>query len=128
MRIEKRILAPPRVRHPPRDGFSWLDRRFVREYAPTLTREAQLLYFFLAAVADKDGLSYYKDETLCARLELEPPALTQARETLIQRDLIVWHPPLTQVLSLPEPPPPCPEPVPLGAILRRLTEGATSCK
>jgi hypothetical protein len=128
MRIEKRILAPQRVRHPPRDGFSWLDRRFVRDYAPSLSREAQLLYYFLAAVADKNGLSYYKDETLCQRLDLDLPVLSQARDALLHRDLIAWQPPLTQVLSMPIPPPPCPEPVSMGTILRRLSEGAAPCK
>ena len=128
MWIEKRILVPQRVRRPPKAGFSWIDRRFVREFAPALSREAVLLYFFLAAVADKHGLSYYKDETLARRLELGLAALAQAREALIHRDLLAWQPPLVQVLSLPAPPPPCPEPVPLGVILRRLPEGGAPCK
>lgn len=59
--IKKRLLVVDRVRHPPREGFSWVDRRFLREYAERLTGDAILLYFFLTAVSDKDGLSFYSD-------------------------------------------------------------------
>ena len=59
--IEKRILVPDRVRRPPREGFSWIDRRFLREYAARLSGDAILLYFFLAAVSDQHGLSFYSD-------------------------------------------------------------------
>ena len=47
------ILVPARLRRPPKTGWSWVDRRFVREHAERLSREAMLLYFFLAAVADR---------------------------------------------------------------------------
>ncbi|MGV2334436.1 MAG UNVERIFIED_CONTAM: hypothetical protein LVR18_10095 [Planctomycetaceae bacterium] len=45
-KIQKRLLLPNRVRHPPEDGFSWVDRRFLQDYAPRLSRDAVLLYFF----------------------------------------------------------------------------------
>ena len=35
-----------------------------------LSREAVLLYFFLAAVADKHGLSFYADGTLATLLRM----------------------------------------------------------
>lgn len=124
----KRILVVGRVRRPPKDGFSWIDRRFVREFAPGLSQEAVLLYFFLTAVADKEGLSYYKDETLCQRLDLDQAVLTRVREDLIQHDLIAWQAPLCQVLSLPERRPPCPEPVSLGALFQQLAAGGGACK
>jgi hypothetical protein len=53
----KPILVAARLRRPPATGWSWVDRRFVREHMADLSREAVLLYFFLAAVADKHGLS-----------------------------------------------------------------------
>jgi hypothetical protein len=99
--IQKRILVPERLRRPPRSGWSWIDRRFVREHAERLSREAMLLYFFLAAVADRHGLSFYGDGALASLLRLTPPALAQARDELIEHDLIAYEPPLTQVLSLP---------------------------
>jgi hypothetical protein len=98
--IDKRILVPARLRRPPATGWSWLDRLFVREHMAHLSREAVLLYFFLAAVADKHGLSFYADGTLATLLRMTLPALMQARDELLDRDLIVHEGRLTQVLSL----------------------------
>ena len=64
--IHKQILVPDRVRRPPTDGWSWIDRRFLREHASRLSHEAIVLYFFLAAVSDKDGLSFYGDASIAA--------------------------------------------------------------
>ena len=58
---QKRILVPARLQRPPATGWSWVDRRFVREHLAYLSREAVLLYFFLAAVADRNGVSFYGD-------------------------------------------------------------------
>jgi hypothetical protein len=80
-----------------------LDRRFLREHGDYLSREAVLLYLFLAAVADRHGLSFYSDHTLTSRLRLSQPILEQAREELLERDLIAQQLPLVQVLSLPSP-------------------------
>ena len=98
--IPKRILVPARLRHPPDTGWSWVDRRFVREHMAYLSREAVLLYFFLSAVADKHGLSFYGDGTLATLLRITPPALVQARDELLARDLIAHEVRFTQVLSL----------------------------
>ena len=100
--IEKHLLVPKRLRRPPASGWSWLDRRFLREHGDHLSRDAILLYLFLAAVADRHGLSFYSDNTLASRLRLSVSALAQAREELLERDLIAHQLPLVQVLSLPE--------------------------
>lgn len=99
--IPKRILVPQRLRRPPATGWSWIDRRFVTEHAERLSREAVLLYFFLSAVADRQGLSFYGDGTLATLLRITPPVLAAARDELLARDLIAYDRPLTQVLSLP---------------------------
>ena len=99
--IQKRVLVPQRLRRPPATGWSWLDRRFLREHGDYLSREALLLYFFLAAVADRHGLSFYSDHTLSSRLQLSGQALERARQELLERDLIAHQLPLVQVLSLP---------------------------
>ena len=99
--IEKRILIANRVRRPPREGFSWIDRRFLREFASKLTGDAILLYFFLSAVSDKDGLSYYSDTSIAVRLRMREEHVVAAREDLLTHDLVAHQPPLTQVLSLP---------------------------
>jgi hypothetical protein len=99
--ITKRILVPDRLRRPPATGWSWTDGRFVREHMDHLSREAVLLYFFLSAVADVNGLSFYGDGTVSARLRMPLASLFQARDELLDYDLIAYEPPLTQVLSLP---------------------------
>ena len=101
--IQKRILVPERLRRPPATGWSWVDRRFLREHGDYLSREAILLYLFLAAVADRHGLSFYSDSALTSRLRLEQPFLERARQELLERDLIAHQLPLVQVLSLPSP-------------------------
>ncbi len=101
--ISKRILVPERLRRLPATGWSWVDRRFLREHGDYLSREALLLYFFLAAVADRHGLSFYSDHTLTSRLQLSQPVLERARQELLERDLIAHQLPLVQVLSLPAP-------------------------
>lgn len=101
MAIQKRVLVTDRVRQPPADGFSWIDRRFLREFASRLSGDAVFLYLFLTAVSDKHGVSFYADTTLALRLRVSETAIHHAREQLITHDLVAYHPPLTQVLSLP---------------------------
>jgi hypothetical protein len=125
--IRKHILVPQRLRRPPATGWSWLDRRFLREHGDYLSREAMLLYLFLAAVADRHGLSFYSDTTLAGRLRLSQPVLAQAREELLDRDLIAHELPLVQVLSLPTPgvsrrPEPGQGLIVLGDLFRQLAE------
>ena len=100
----KPILVPARQRRPPATGWSWVDRRFVREHMASLSRDAVLLYFFLSAAADQHGLSFYGEGTLAALLRLPVPVLIAAREELLDRDLIAHEGRFTQVLSLPPPP------------------------
>ena len=125
--IPKRILVPQRLRRPPATGWSWVDRRFLREHGDYLSREALLLYWFLAAVADQHGLSFYSDHTLTSRLRLARSVLEQAREELLDRDLIAYQLPLVQVLSLPAPgvrrrPEPGQGLIRLGDLFRQITD------
>jgi hypothetical protein len=94
------ILVPARLRRPPATGWSWVDRRFVRQHMDHLSRDAVLLYFFLAAVADRHGVSFYGDGTLATLLRMPLPALIEARDELLTRDLIAHEARFTQVLSL----------------------------
>jgi hypothetical protein len=98
--IHKHLLVPDRARRPPREGFSWVDRRFLRDYAARLSGDAILLYFFFAAVSDKDGLSFYSDASLAVRLRMREAHIANARDELLTHDLIAFQPPLTQVLAL----------------------------
>jgi hypothetical protein len=129
--IQKRVLVPQRLRRPPATGWSWLDRRFLREHGDYLSREALLLYFFLAAVADRHGLSFFSDHALTSRLRLSREVLQQARQELLDRDLIAQQSPLVQVLSLPAPgvsrrPEPGQGLMLLGELLRQATAAPAS--
>jgi hypothetical protein len=131
--IQKHILVAERLRRPPATGWSWVDRRFLRENGDHLSREAMLLYFFLAAVADRHGLSFYSDHTLTSRLRLSPQVLEKARQELLDRDLIAYQLPLVQVLSLPTPgvsrrPEPGQGLVLLGDVFRQVAAAATPDK
>jgi len=124
--IKKRPLRPDRIRRPPLSGWSWIDRRFVREKAARLDRDAVLLYFFLAAVSDKDGLSYWGDEGMAAHIRMSASAIAHAREELERQDLIAYDPPLYQVLSIQDAAPARREAGSnsLGEIFRRMAEGS----
>ena len=67
---------------PPTTGWSWVDRRLLREPGDQRSREAVLLYMVLAAVADRPGLSFYSDPTLTSRWHLSQPVPDKAREEL----------------------------------------------
>jgi hypothetical protein len=99
--IQKHLLVPDRVRRPPAEGFSWVDRRFLREFASRLSGDAVFLYLFLAAVSDRQGLSFYGDTTVAVRLRMREEAVAAARDELVTHDLVAFQAPLTQVLSLP---------------------------
>jgi hypothetical protein len=73
----------------------------LREFASKLSGDAILLYFFLSAVSDKDGLSFYSDSSIAVRLRMREEHVVTAREDLLTHDLVAYQPPLTQVLSLP---------------------------
>lgn len=102
--IRKRVLVVERLRRPPSTGWSWTDRRFVRDHASLLSRDAMFLYFFLAAVCDGQGVSFYGDAAAAALLRMPLENLVRARDELLTHDLIAWEPPLTQVLTLPSRP------------------------
>lgn len=97
----KQILVPDRVRRLPTNDWSWIDRRFLREFSAKLSGDAVFLYFFLTAVADKNGLSYYSDTALALRLRTTERVIIKAREDLLEFDLIAYRTPIAQVLSLP---------------------------
>ena len=50
--------------------------------------EAWALYLFLVTVGDAQGLSYYSDASLTARVPLDRPELRHARSALIDAGLI----------------------------------------
>ena len=97
----KRVLHPERLRKI-EGSFSWIDHRFITGgFLRDLSTLEILLYLFLVAVSDRNGLSFYHDDRMASLLKIDLPALGQAREGLLLRSLLAYEPPLYQVLSLP---------------------------
>jgi len=100
----KRVLDPERVRKI-EGSFSWIDHRFITGgFLKDLSTLEILLYLFLVAVSDRNGLSFYYDDRIASLLKIDLAALGQAREGLVLRSLVAYEPPLYQVLSLPSRP------------------------
>lgn len=120
--VEKRVLDPARVRRL-RDGFSWIDRRFVRDgLIDRLSRDEILLYLFLVSVADANGLSFYGDRRVSVTLHIPLPELDGVRMRLVERGLLAYEAPLYQVLELPgSTPTRVGETTRLGVLLREIT-------
>jgi hypothetical protein len=100
--VSKSLIIPElrRVLRPP---FAWIDRHFLfNGFFAELTRQENLLYFFLVLVADRDGLSFYSYDKICQLLKLDVDDYIQARNGLIQRQLIAYDGRQFQVLTLPE--------------------------
>lgn len=102
MAVKKKPIDHERIRSVPAEGFSWIDRRFIRGgFIEPLAPQAILLYFFLVAVSDARGLSFYADPTILKLLKLDAQELSQARARLVSAELILYEYPLYQVLPLP---------------------------
>ena len=99
--MRKKILDKNRIRSIS-GSFAFIPHRFLNDgYVKKLQAEELLLYLFLVLVCDAYGLSFYSDRSICRLLKCSLPVLRSSRELLIDLDLIVYEPPLYQVLALP---------------------------
>lgn len=100
--IRKKILNTDRVRRID-GGFSFIPHRFVSDgILSSLDQAPLLLYLFLSVVGDQNGLSFYHYDSICSLLQLTADQYVDARDELIEKDLIAFDGTLFQVLSLPE--------------------------
>lgn len=98
----KKILVPERVRKIG-GSFAFIEHRFVRDgFFAGLDHLELLLYFFLVLVSDRCGLSYYSFDKICSLLGVDIDAYIEARNALIDKDLIAFDGAIFQVLSLPD--------------------------
>ena len=87
------------------NSFSWIDHRTITGgFLDNLDMVEILLYFFLVAVCDRHGVSFYHDDRICRLLKIDLSCLGKAREGLIQRSLIAYRFPVYQVVALPPKP------------------------
>ena len=99
-------LQPNRVRRIG-PGFAFIPNRFLHEgFFASLDHIELSLYFFLVLAGDRNGVCFYSYDRICTTLEITLDDYVQARNALIDRDLIAFDGSCFQVLSLP------PSPVP----------------
>ena len=102
--IEKRILCHERVRRI-RTGFAFIEHRFLQDgFLSSLGHHELALYIFLVLAADRYGISFYGYDRMCSILRLSVEEYLEARNLLIEKDLIAFDGTLFQVLCLPEKP------------------------
>ena len=99
--IRKKVLNTERVRRI-NGGFSFIPHRFVTDgFVSSLNRQQLLLYLFFVLVSDRYGLSFYSYDSICSLLQMRIDEYIQARDNLVQKDLIAFDGTLFQVLELP---------------------------
>jgi hypothetical protein len=104
MAYEKDIIDRRRIRKIT-GSFSWIDHHLITGgFLDELSTISIALYFFLMAVSDRHGVSFYRDDRICRILKIGLDSLGKARSDLIARSLIAYRYPLYQVLALPEKP------------------------
>jgi hypothetical protein len=99
--------APIRADRVPRieGSFAAIPHRFLRDgFWASLEAHELLLYFLLALVADRQGMSFYRDERLAGILRFVLDDFLSARAGLLRKDLIAHDGSRHQVLSLPTSP------------------------
>lgn len=100
--ITKEPLKDHRIRKI-NGSFAWISHRFLRQgYWSSLNRQELVLYLFLVMVADRQGMSYYGYDKICSLTAISMDEYIQARDGLIDKDLIAFDGRLFQVLSLPQ--------------------------
>jgi hypothetical protein len=107
-------LVPERVRRIAGQGFGFIPHRFLRDgFLSSLERDELALYLFLVLVANRDGVSFYGYDAICELLRMPAECYLEARNRLIDQDLIAFDGTRFQVLSLPDKPHPSPPRCPL---------------
>ena len=102
--FKKRILNPDRIRRIA-DGFSFIPHRFLTDgFLASLSQREILLYFFLVLASDRHGLSYYSYDKIYTLLQMGLDEYVDARNALIDKDLIEFDGTVFQVLDLPDSP------------------------
>lgn len=100
-------LRPDRVRRIGGESFTFVPHRFLREgFFASLTLEERSLYLFLLLAGDREGQSFYGYDRICSTLEVPLEVYLEARNGLMDKDLIAFDGRRFQVLSLPTRPRP----------------------
>ena len=100
--MNKFIIESERVRKI-NGSFAFIEHRFLRDgFFESITHNELLLYFFLVLVSNRKGISWYGYDKICEILQWMPQEYIEARNGLIDKDLIAFSGCVFQVLELPE--------------------------
>ena len=111
-RIHRAPLVAERVRSIGNQGFAFVPNRFLLDgFFAALEPDELRLYLLLVLAADRRGISFYCYDTLCCLLQLPLERYVQARNGLVDKDLIAFDGVRFQVLELPAEPPCAPPPL-----------------
>ncbi|MBU0767664.1 MAG: hypothetical protein KJ687_01020 [Proteobacteria bacterium] len=100
--IKKKVLNLERIRRID-GGFSFIPHRFLTDgFLVFLDQKELLLYLFLILASDRNGLSFYSYDAICTLLQLNLEQYVEARNNLVDKDLIAFDGTVFQVLSLPK--------------------------
>lgn len=98
-------ILPQRVRRIEGQGFAFIPHRFLRdEFLTSLNRDELALYIFLLLASNRFGVSFYGYDAICSVLRMPIETYLEARNGLIDKDLIAFDGTRFQVLSLPNRP------------------------
>ena len=102
--ITKKIINLKRVRRI-KGGFSFVPHRFLTDgFLRALSQKELLLYLFLALASDRNGLSYYAYDNICSLLRFTVDDYIEARNSLLQKDLIAFDGPSSRSSIYPRSP------------------------
>jgi hypothetical protein len=102
MPISRAPILPERVRHIDGQSFAFLPHRLLRDgFLSSLAPNEQRLYLFLVLASDRQGISFYSCDRICSVLEMVLDDYIDARNGLLEKDLIAFDGCRFQVLSLP---------------------------
>ena len=103
-RPQRTPVRPDRIRRIDR-GFAFVPNRFLHEgFFVSLSHAERSLYLFLILAGDRNGVSFYSHDRICAALEVSTGDYIALRNSLIDKDLIAFDGTRFQVLSLPQQP------------------------
>ena len=102
--FDRTPIRPDRI--PRSEGnFAAIPHRFLHGgFFASLEHHETLLYLVLALVADRQGMSFYRDDRLAGMLRFTLDDFLSARAGLLRKDLIAYDGTRHQVLSLPPSP------------------------
>lgn len=94
-------LEPRRIRYP-KGAYGWIDLRIVTEgHLQALDGGAALIYLFLCAVGNRDGISFWSRPRMARTLNLPLETIDAALRALVAADLIAATERIVQVLPVP---------------------------